>query len=136
MAIEGKKFSELTAQQKADMRDAIRGYKMYSATISLSGSDPIVVVERENTFGMVFTFTRIGVGIYKSTLFGQGGVYFFLISHFNGSAEYDDAYDEIYIECKIFGLASVVDWTNSFISLTLRNSYFIPFYNAEVNKET
>jgi hypothetical protein len=30
---EGSKFSALTAQQKADMRDAIRGYKVYTAKL-------------------------------------------------------------------------------------------------------
>ena len=38
MTIEGKKFSALTEQQKADTRDAIRGYKVYTATISPSYS--------------------------------------------------------------------------------------------------
>jgi hypothetical protein len=36
MAITGKKFSSLTAQQKADMRDAIRGYKVYTALLTQS----------------------------------------------------------------------------------------------------
>lgn len=52
MATIASKFSALTEQQKADTRDAIRGYKVYTAQISqIEEFGTIIVTIIENTLG-------------------------------------------------------------------------------------
>lgn len=80
MAIEGKKFSELTEQQKADMRDAIRGYKVYSANIKIGGgNNPPVVSVRENTSGQTMAWAGAGDGSVLVYLEGSYSGYYIAI---------------------------------------------------------
>jgi len=69
MAINGSKFSALTAQQKADTRDAIRGYKIYSALFTQLGSNAPTVTILENTIGNI-VWSYNDVGLYDGLLIG------------------------------------------------------------------
>lgn len=54
---EASKFSALSAQEKADTRDAIRGYKVYSGLLTIICPEltppEITMIIRENTIGNI-----------------------------------------------------------------------------------
>jgi hypothetical protein len=60
--VTASKFSTLTAQQKADMRDQIRGYKVFAAAINMSGGTGQISINNiyENTLDFVPTFYNGG----------------------------------------------------------------------------
>jgi len=65
MATTGKKFSELTAQQKADMRDAMRGYKVFHAMFTeLNGQYYGTLSILENTLGWTPELTKDDAGTW------------------------------------------------------------------------
>jgi len=66
---DASKFSALTTQQKADTRDAIRGYKVYTALITQTGENAPVATVLENTIGNLI-WTRSSAGSYDLTLVG------------------------------------------------------------------
>ena len=73
--MEPKKFSELTEQQKADTRDAIRGYKVYTVLFNqiLTGEPTLTVLE--NTIGEI-TLNKVSGGggsfVYYDFVLSEG----------------------------------------------------------------
>lgn len=64
MAIKGKKFSELTVQQRADIRDALRGYKVYLIKWAQNGTNAPTITVLENTLGWTPNWVRNDTGAF------------------------------------------------------------------------
>lgn len=125
----GKKFSELTDQQRADMRDALRGYKVYRARwLSTPNPSTFVVTIIENTLGWTPTFT------YAT---GQWSVNNFPASWTNNAA---DVYSKITTIPQIFQYAmsiigtAVSSWRASRFQFTLFKGVTLAWeYNTTSN---
>jgi hypothetical protein len=111
-------LNAMTAQELSDLRDAMRGYKVYSARVIMGHPSEPTIILFENTSGVGFTWTNGGSG--SITLSGHSASSFIRID----SYDYDGVASNIVVsvEIRFYGNPANFSATDTLIFVTSHNT--------------